>query len=238
MFSCILAMANIGTCQRAYNYPLFFVPVSSALLSGKDFKLSFLVSDVTKTDSTISIDVYGLGIRQTTDVLDSDWYLGPSASAPASATLIQGAFINGATVGLASYTVDSGSLTTYLNSLPINSQSSGYVVLRLFGSSDLGCSSSCGAACPTARIFLNNTASSLTYVSYGSSASTASSATSTTVVLSAVAGAVAVGSTVAGAAWYFMKQKHSFKKPHRRPQFLTYEQDVELQEVKNPAYAF
>ncbi len=231
-----LCHANIGTCQRAYNYPLFFVPVSSALLSGKDFKLSFLVSDVTKTDSTLSIDVYGLGIRQNTDVLDSDWYLGPSASAPASATLIQGNFINGATVGLASYTVNSGSLTTYLNSL--GSQSSGYVVLRLSGSSDLGCSSSCGTACPTIRIFLNNDASYLTYASSGSSASSSatSSATSSTVVVSAVAGAVAVGSAVAGAAWYFMKRKHDFKKPHSRPQFFTYEQDVELRDVPNPAY--
>jgi hypothetical protein len=56
--------------------------VSSALLSGKGFKFSFTVSDVTEMDSTLSIDVNGLGIgigqnTVNTDILDSDWYLGP-----------------------------------------------------------------------------------------------------------------------------------------------------------------
>jgi len=144
------------TCTRTFQFPIFFIPLTSAIDAADSVSLSLRVSDAPKASSLLSFDLYGLGASAIPgDVVESDWFLGPSADAPDSNVLISSGVINDDAVEGQDIIVD---VTYYLKSLTSSSSPSSmsYAVLRLSNSDDLGCSEACDNSCLIKRFMIDH----------------------------------------------------------------------------------
>ncbi len=168
---------SAGSCSRASSLPLLFVPLSGALAAAPDARvaLTLTVAEVSK-GAHVRLGLHGLGVRDNaTDVRPGDYYVGPGGGPNATGELLQADFIVGA--GLANGDrvggTAGGALGAYLRRLVADTHATAgggrlrFAALRLSGSDDFGCATSCGADCAIRRLKFESSSVALTFNASG-----------------------------------------------------------------------